>query len=96
MNDFVFDIPTKVYFGREQLSHLSSELKKYGKRVIAFSGCAAEDAAVCNDCGIDAFFPIVQGITTLEEALKPDNAYRNLYRTACQVFRLIRAYTADC
>ena len=72
------------------------ELKKYGKRVIAFSGCAAEDAAVCNDCGIDAFFPIVQGITTLEEALKPDNAYRNLYRTACQVFRLIRAYTADC
>ena len=70
--------------------------KKYGKRVIAFSGCAAEDAAVCNDCGIDAFFPIVQGITTLEEALKPDNAYRNLYRTACQVFRLIRAYTADC
>ena len=38
MNDFVFDIPTKVYFGREQLSHLSSELKKYGKRVLLTYG----------------------------------------------------------
>ena len=38
MNDFIFDIPTKVYFGREQLSHLSSELKKYGKRVLLTYG----------------------------------------------------------
>lgn len=38
MNDFIFDIPTKVYFGRKQLSHLSSELKKYGKRVLLTYG----------------------------------------------------------
>lgn len=63
--------------------------KKYGKKVIAFSGCITEDAAVCNHHGIDAFFPILPGIVTLEEALDTDNAFRNLRNTACQVFRLI-------
>ena len=63
--------------------------KKYGKPVIAFSGCVTRDAQACNDHGIDAFFPIVRGVTTLEEALEPGNAYRNLVDTACQVFRLM-------
>lgn len=63
--------------------------KKYGKRVIAFSGCVAEDAELCNQHGIDAFFPILRRISTLEEALDPKTAYRNLRDTAYQVFRLI-------
>ena len=63
--------------------------KKYGKKVIAFSGCVAEDASVCNEHGIDAFFPIVPGAVTLEEAMDTENAYRNLKNTAYQVFRLI-------
>jgi glycerate kinase len=63
--------------------------KKYGKSVIAFSGCVTEDAQVCNEHGIDAFFPILRGVTTLEEALCTENAYNNLAATAYQVFRLI-------
>lgn len=63
--------------------------KKYGKRVIAFSGCVTEDAEVINDHGIDAFFPTLRGVVTLEEALDPENAYKNLTATAYQVFRLI-------
>ncbi len=63
--------------------------KKYGKKVIAFSGCVTEDAEVCNDHGIDAFFPILRGVTTLEEALAPENASKNLTATAYQVFRLL-------
>ena len=63
--------------------------KKYGKKVIAFSGCVAEDASVCNQHGIDAFFPIIPGVMTLEEAMNSENAYRNLKNTAYQVFRLI-------
>lgn len=63
--------------------------QKYGKRVIAFSGCVTEDAEILNTCGIDAFFPIVRGVTTLEDALEPRNAYKNLVNTAHQVFRLI-------
>ena len=63
--------------------------KQYGKRVVAFSGCVTEDAEVCYDHGIDAFFPVVRGVTTLEEALNPQNAYKNLSATAYQVFRLL-------
>lgn len=63
--------------------------KKYGKRVIAFSGCVTDNAEICNEHGIDAFFPVVRGVTTLEEALDTDNAYKNLSATAYQVFRLL-------
>ena len=63
--------------------------KKYGKKVVAFSGCVTEDAEVCNEHGIDAYFPIVRGVTTLEDALSPLNAYKNLNATAYQVFRLL-------
>ncbi len=63
--------------------------KKHGKKVIAFSGCVAEGAEVCNDNGIDAFFPILRQITTLDEALQPETAYNNLKDTVYQVFRLI-------
>lgn len=63
--------------------------KEYGKRVIAFAGCVTEDAEICNEHGIDAFFPIVRGVTTLEEALDRDNAYKNLTASAYQAFRLL-------
>lgn len=63
--------------------------KKYGKKVIAFSGCVTKDAEICNHHGIDAFFPILRNISTLEEALEPNNAYENLSAAAYQVFRLL-------
>ena len=63
--------------------------KKYGKRVIAFSGCVTEDAEICNEYGIDAFFPVLRSVSTLDEALDKDNAYKNLRAAAYQVFRLL-------
>lgn len=65
--------------------------KKYQKPVIAFSGCVTEDAVLCNEHGIDAFFPIVRKPCTLAEAMDCDNAYKNLKDTAYQVFRLIKS-----
>jgi butanol dehydrogenase len=38
MNNFIYDIPTKVYFGENQLSHLGEELKRFGKRVLLVYG----------------------------------------------------------
>ena len=64
--------------------------KKHGKRAIAFAGCVTADAEECNNHGIDAFFPIVRGITTLDEALDRDNAYSNLRAAAYQVFNLLK------
>lgn len=63
--------------------------KKYGKKVIAFCGCASDDAKICNEYGIDAFFPVLRNIVTLEEALTKDVAVKNLSETANQVFRLL-------
>jgi glycerate kinase len=62
--------------------------KKHGKPVIAFSGCATREAELCNECGIDAFFPIPQGACTLDEAMDEENAFFNLKATAKQALRL--------
>ena len=69
--------------------------KRYGKPVIAFAGSVTPEAAACNEKGIDAFFPILRGSCTLEEAMQPDTARRNLTDTAEQVFRLWRTAKAE-
>ncbi len=38
MNNFVYDIPVKVYFGENQLQHLGEELSKFGSRVLLTYG----------------------------------------------------------
>lgn len=65
--------------------------KKYDKPVIAFSGCVTKDTSVCNQHGIDAYFPIVKGACSLEEAMDPKSAHENMADTAAQAFRLIQA-----
>ena len=62
--------------------------KKHNKKVIAFAGSVTDDATICNKKGIDAYFSIMQGISTLDEALDKNNAEKNLFNTAYQVFRL--------
>lgn len=64
--------------------------KKYNKKVIAFAGSVSEDSVLCNENGIDAFFPIVRGIITLDEAVKTETAMKNMELTAEQVFRLMK------
>ena len=68
--------------------------KKYGKPVIALSGCVTEDAGQCNAAGIDAFFPILRTVVPLEEAMEAGTAEKNMAATAEQVFRLVRAIKA--
>ena len=63
--------------------------KKYGKTVIGLSGCVTRDAVACNAEGIDAFFPILRTVVSLDEAMETETARRNLADTAEQVFRLI-------
>lgn len=38
MNGFVYDVPTKVYFGKGVVEQLGEELKKYGKKVLLTYG----------------------------------------------------------
>ena len=67
---------------------VASLAKKYQKTVVALAGCVTPEARVCNEKGIDAYFPVLRGITTLEQALDPVQAYANVKDTAEQVFRL--------
>ena len=64
--------------------------KEQGIPVIAFAGAVTEGAKACNQAGIDAYFPILREITTLEDAMNKENARRNLEDTVEQVIRLYR------
>ena len=63
--------------------------KKFDNTVLAFAGAVTKDAVVCNEHGIDAFFPILRRIQTLQEAMTPEIARDNMVTTVEQVFRLI-------
>lgn len=64
--------------------------KKYGAVTLAFAGSVTKEANACNEAGIDAFFPVVRGICSLEEAMHPENAKYNMAATVEQVFRLLK------
>ena len=65
--------------------------KKYGRRVLAFSGVLGDGVEAVNDAGIDAYFPILRKLVTLEEALDEKNAAANLTATVEQAFRLLKS-----
>ena len=67
--------------------------KKHGKPVIAFSGIVRDGASLCNENGIDAYFPVLRSICTQKEAMNPDFSRKNLADTAQQVFRLISIFS---
>lgn len=64
--------------------------KKYNKPTIAFSGSVTKDATTCNNHGIDAFFPILRTVCTLEQAMDNKTACSNMADTVEQVFRTIK------
>lgn len=92
-----------VFTGEGRLDHQSAMgkavtgiaklAKKHGAPVIALAGAVTDGAEKCNHHGIDAFFPILRQITTLDEAMDPDTAKQNLTKTAEQIIRLIAAVT---
>lgn len=68
---------------------VASLAKKHQKKVLAFAGAVTPDAKECNQHGIDAFFPILRGVITLQEAMDKENAHQNMVDTVEQVFRVV-------
>ena len=64
--------------------------KTQGIPVLAFAGAVTEGAKACNQAGIDAYFPILREITTLEDAMNKETAKQNLADTVEQAIRLYR------
>lgn len=65
--------------------------KKHGAKVVALAGAVIEGAEKCNENGIDAFFPILRQIVTLDEAMDPETAKQNMIKTTEQIIRLVAA-----
>ena len=78
----------QTVFGKAPIG-VAKIAKKYDKKVIAFAGAVTKDAVACNEHGIDALFPILRRIQTLQEAMDAENARDNMSSTVEQVFRLI-------
>jgi glycerate kinase len=78
----------QTVFGKAPIG-VAKLAKKYGKPVLAFAGTVTDDAVICNAHGIDAFFPILRNIQTLEEAMEPSIAREHIAAATEQVFRLI-------
>ncbi len=78
----------QTIFGKAPIG-VAKLAKKHGKRVLAFAGSVTEDAKVCNAHGIDAFFPVVRGVCTIQEAMDSENAKKNIVSAVEQVFRVI-------
>ena len=79
----------QTVFGKAPIG-VAKIAKKYDKTVLAFAGAVTEDAVACNEHGMDAFFPILRRIQTLQEAMEPSMAKENMIAAAEQVFRLIK------
>lgn len=65
--------------------------KRHGRRVLAFSGVLGDGVEAVNAAGVDAYFPILRSLVSLEEALDAKNAAENLTSTVEQAFRIIRS-----
>ena len=71
---------------------IAAAARQCGVPVIAFAGSVTAGAAACHDAGIDAYFPIVRGPISLEDAMDPDTARAALTGAAEEVFRLLRRW----
>ena len=65
--------------------------KRHQKPVLAFAGGVTKEASACHAAGIDAMFPIVRGVCTLDDAMAKPTAYANLADSVEQAMRLWRA-----
>lgn len=72
---------------------VAQKAKELSPNVItaAVCGCAADEANLVNDHGIDAYFPILHNAVSVEEAMKSEVARKNLSMTVEQIVRLIKA-----
>lgn len=66
--------------------------KNHGAKVVALAGAVIEEAEKCNENGIDAYFPILRKVVTLDEAMTPEIAKENMTKTTEQIMRLVTAF----
>lgn len=79
-------IDFQTQYGKTPLG-VGAIAKKYNKPVIALAGRVGDDIEVLYDKGIDSIFGIMQGVTSLEEAL--EKGKENIEKTSENIIRLM-------
>ncbi len=65
--------------------------KQHQKPVVALAGSVSVSSAQGRKMGMDASFPVLREVLTLEEAMEPEQAKKNIADTAEQVMGLFLA-----
>ena len=65
--------------------------KKHQKRVIAFAVALGQGAELCLESGIDSYYCITPKTMTTQEAMKKENALKNMQTTTESVFSSLRS-----
>lgn len=81
-------IDFQTQYGKTPLG-VATIAKKYNKPVIALAGKVGEDVEALYGNGIDSIFGIMQGVTSLEEALK--KGAENTEKTSENIMRLMKS-----
>lgn len=66
--------------------------KEFGKPCLAFAGSIGDGAEKLHECGIDAYFPILRKVVSLDLAMKKENAEKNMYSAVREVFLAIQKF----
>ena len=82
MQNFYYDIPTKVYFGEGQIKHLPALVSQYGKRVLLVygggsvkrSGLYDTIKSLLEDAGITSWD--LAGVEPRMAAASPESVFR--------------------
>lgn len=63
--------------------------KKHGKPVIAICGCLGDGAEKVLDY-VDAYFPVLTKVCSLQDAMEKNNARQNVTATVRQIMRVFK------
>jgi glycerate 2-kinase len=79
-------IDNQTIYGKTPIG-VANVAKKHDVRVIGLAGSLGTGYEAVHECGIDAVFSIVPGVTSLEQALR--HAYSNIVNTARNIARIL-------
>lgn len=71
MDNFTFYNPTKIYFGKDSITSLDTELKQYGKNVLLVTGCSFADSSGLKKSVVDQLESLGKRVIELD-GIKPN------------------------
>jgi hypothetical protein len=94
MNDFTFQNPTKIYFGRNQINHLPEEIEKVSKNVLLVYGGDFLKKTGLYDKVVNVLHPA--GITTFDLDSVEPNPHHTTVNAGAKICRDTQNWCGAC